>query len=243
MDLQVNLTGRGDLVARIYRELLDAILDGRLAAGERLPPTRELAGTLDVSRNTVAAAYERLVAEGFLVGRVGAGTFVTGATARRGRRAPRGTGTQVRKVWQDIPALESASPKAFDFSVGVPDGRLFPIETWRRLIGHTLRANAVDPAGYGDPAGHPRLRAAIAHHLGASRSVRADASDVLVTQARNRRSTSSAGCSSSPAAAWPWRNRAIPRRAGCSGRSARGWPACRSTGKACASTPSRPPRG
>src|SRR5215213_5784299 len=76
MDVQISLTGRGDLTATIYRQLLDAVLDGRLCAGDRLPPSRELARGLAVSRNTVAAAYDRLAAEGFLRGRAGAGTFV-----------------------------------------------------------------------------------------------------------------------------------------------------------------------
>src|SRR6266545_4695023 len=58
VDVQVSLAGRGDLAARIYRQLLDAILDGRLRAGERLPPTRDLARQLEVSRNTVATAYD-----------------------------------------------------------------------------------------------------------------------------------------------------------------------------------------
>ncbi|MBO4142125.1 winged helix-turn-helix transcriptional regulator [Micromonospora tulbaghiae] len=62
----------GDRASRIYRQLLDAILDGPLRPGERLPPTREVARRLDVARNTVLVAYERLTAEGLVVTRVGA---------------------------------------------------------------------------------------------------------------------------------------------------------------------------
>ncbi|RIQ36943.1 GntR family transcriptional regulator, partial [Jiangella rhizosphaerae] len=84
MEFHVSLDGPGDLTARIYRSLRDGVRDGRLRPGDRLPPSRELARTLDVSRGTVATAYERLTAEGFLVGRVGAGTFVA-PTAMGGR--------------------------------------------------------------------------------------------------------------------------------------------------------------
>jgi GntR family transcriptional regulator / MocR family aminotransferase len=190
VDLHVTLGGRGDLAARIYRQLLDAVLDGRLRAGERLPPTRELARRLDVSRNTVAAAYERLTAEGFLVGRVGAGTFVSRApvavpAGQEGlRKAPGGSGVRPRRLWESIPDPEWDGPHgwAYDFRVGVPDGRLFPLETWRRLIGRELRPAAVRAAAYGDPAGHAGLRAAIARYAGVSRSVRAGADDVIVTQ-------------------------------------------------------------
>ncbi|MCW6011284.1 winged helix-turn-helix domain-containing protein, partial [Micromonospora sp. CPCC 205371] len=105
MDLHVSLTGRGDLATQIYRQILDAVVDGRLRPGERMPPTRELARRLAVSRNTVALAYERLTAEGFLVGRVGAGTFVCGEALdrRRTRTAPAGRGGGARRVLGTAP--------------------------------------------------------------------------------------------------------------------------------------------
>lgn len=189
MDFHVSLGGRGDLAAQIYRQLLDAILDGRLRSGERLPPTRELARRLDVSRNTVSVAYERLTAEGFLAGRVGDGTYVCDAPLGRTRRrtAPGGGGIRPREFWRSVseespdPAPDLTTP-VYDFSTGVPDLRLFPLETWRRLVARALRPSMVRSAGYGDPSDHAGLRAAIARHTGVARSVRASADDVLVTQ-------------------------------------------------------------
>jgi GntR family transcriptional regulator/MocR family aminotransferase len=186
VDFHVSLSGRGDLTARIYRQLREAVLDGRLHRGERLPPTRELAQRLDVSRNTVATAYERLTAEGFLTSRVGAGTFVhTGPLDHvRPRTAPAGAGVRPRAQWRSIPAFAQSapSPATYDFSVGVPDPLMFPLETWRRLVAHVLRPSAVRTTTYGDSAGHAGLRAAIARHIGTSRSVLAGADDVLITQ-------------------------------------------------------------
>lgn len=186
MDFHVSLGGRRDLTARIYRELRDAVLDGRLHQGERLPPTRELAQRLDVSRNTVAAAYERLTAEGFLTSRVGAGTFVGSGSLgdTLARTAPAGSGVQPRTQWRTIPtfARQRTSPITHDFTVGVPDAGLFPLETWRRLTSHALRPATVRPAGYSDSAGHAGLRAAIARYAGTARSVLASADDVLITQ-------------------------------------------------------------
>ncbi len=182
MDFHVSLAGRGDRSVRIYRQLRDAVLDGRLRAGERLPPTRELARRLAVSRNTVAVAYDRLTADGFLTGRVGAGTYVSGSLpAPKPRKAPSPHGPQPKAIWRSLPAPGTAlawKPE-FDFRVGVPDPALFPLETWRRLLGRELRSGF---AHYVDPGGHAGLRAAIARHVGVSRSVRADADDVLVTQ-------------------------------------------------------------
>ncbi|HLM55823.1 MAG TPA: winged helix-turn-helix domain-containing protein, partial [Pyrinomonadaceae bacterium] len=65
------------LYRQLYESLRAGILDGRLRPGARLPSTRELASTLSVSRNTVMNAFEQLLAEGYLEGHVGSGTFVT----------------------------------------------------------------------------------------------------------------------------------------------------------------------
>ncbi len=184
MDFHVSLAGRGDLSVRIYRQLRDAVLDGRLRAGERLPPTRELARRLAVSRNTVAVAYDRLTADGFLTGRVGAGTYVSGSLpAPKPRQAPSARGPRPKAIWRSLPSPVTAVAEApeYDFRVGIPDAALFPLETWRRLLARELRA-AAGFVHYVDPGGHPGLRAAIARHVGVSRSVRADAADVLVTQ-------------------------------------------------------------
>ena len=77
MEFHVSLIDRRNLSVEIYRQIRTAILDGRLRPGEPLPPTRELARRLSVSRTTVTVAYERLSGEGFVDSRVGAGTFVT----------------------------------------------------------------------------------------------------------------------------------------------------------------------
>ncbi|MFE5503693.1 PLP-dependent aminotransferase family protein [Amycolatopsis japonica] len=183
MPFHISLDGHTDLAARIYRQLRDGILDGRLRAGERLPPTRELARELDVSRNTVAVAYERLTAEGFLDSHVGRGTFVSpGFVARSKRAAPAGTGMRPVARWSSLPDPPGDVRPAFDFRVGTPDPALFPLRTWRRLVSQALRPSLLPPSGYADPAGLEALRVAIARHIGAARSVRAGVEDVLVTQ-------------------------------------------------------------
>jgi GntR family transcriptional regulator/MocR family aminotransferase len=73
----VKLDGVGRLHQQVYRALLGEILEGRLASGERVPSTRDVAGLLKVSRNTALLAYEQLLAEGFITPRSGAaGTVV-----------------------------------------------------------------------------------------------------------------------------------------------------------------------
>src|SRR3954469_20779205 len=73
MDLVIEAFAAGEKTVAVYRSLREAIVDGRLPAGHRLPPTRALAAELGVSRGSVATAYERLGAGGYLdgAGRVG----------------------------------------------------------------------------------------------------------------------------------------------------------------------------
>lgn len=66
------------LYRQIYEQLGSAILAGKLAPGERLPATRELAGSIGLNRTTIAAAYELLEADGLIRSHVGKGTFVIG---------------------------------------------------------------------------------------------------------------------------------------------------------------------
>jgi GntR family transcriptional regulator/MocR family aminotransferase len=182
MDLHVSLVGRKNLSGEIYRQLRRAILDGRLRPGDPLPPSRELARRLGVSRTTVTVAYDRLAGEGFVGSRVGAGTFVSEGAAwahRETRHRPRGA-LRGRPVWDGftVPA-PFARPATHDFRTGIPDATLFPHEAWRRLVAGELRTEAVGV--YGHPAGHPALREAIARHIGISRGVEASPDDVTIT--------------------------------------------------------------
>ncbi|WP_155742670.1 GntR family transcriptional regulator, partial [Variovorax paradoxus] len=76
-ELAIRLPGAGsrELLREVHRQLRGAILDGRLQPGARLPATRALAERLGVSRNTVLAAYDLLLSEGYLLARPGAGTY------------------------------------------------------------------------------------------------------------------------------------------------------------------------
>jgi GntR family transcriptional regulator/MocR family aminotransferase len=147
-----------------------------------LPPTRELAARLSVSRTTVIAAYDRLIGEGFATARLGSGTYVENLAPARVDADGRRTSLRPRRIWRAVPPLPASlwSPAEFDFRPGVPDAQLFPYAAWRRLLGREFRPQSAG-GGYGHPAGHPGLRDAIARHIGAARGARAAAEDVIVT--------------------------------------------------------------
>jgi GntR family transcriptional regulator/MocR family aminotransferase len=185
MDFQVNLVGRKNLSSEIYRQIRNAIGDGRLRPGDSLPASRDLAQSLKVSRTTVTVAYDRLAGEGFVRSRVGSGTYVNNHIVRtlREEKSSRVDGSlQPRAVWDSIPLSRAFERRAkFDFRTGLPDASLFPHETWRRLVVRALRSEAVAGGVYAEPGGHRGLRQAIARHVGVSRGVQVSAEDITIT--------------------------------------------------------------
>lgn len=195
----------------LYRQLHDllceALLTGTIPPGSRLPSTRALAEDLGVSRNTVAAAFDRLVDEGLIESRVGAGSFasaawderrdetVPGDTGRSGDEAPMsskregarapglatrsaGLSRRGRVIVRGVQGRDPSTPRAF--SVGVPALDAFPLETWRRIVSRRARQLQAPDLGHGDPQGDPRLRALIARHLNTARGVRCAAEQVII---------------------------------------------------------------
>lgn len=187
MDIHVNLHGRQDLTGQIYRQLRAGIVAGRLAAGMRLPSTRDLARQLGVSRKTTLDVFERLITEGYLRTRLGDGTFVADGLARvpHGDPADQTSTATSASVWQTMQVvLDTPRPPRvlpLDFVGGATDKALFPFEHWRRCINHALRVQARTVANYGTPAGEQELRLAISRYLAFSRSVLSNWQDVIVT--------------------------------------------------------------
>ncbi len=195
------LDGEGALYDQIYRSIRGAILSGRVRAGTRLPTTRALAEELGVSRNTVVSAFEPLQAEGYVVSRVGAGTFVapqvdgTDRAPRVARVVPDPAPTQnppITRLSRFGRTLEASSPRsvcdvvfrrpdlAIDFRPCVPDLERLSYEDWRRHLARTAHHAPAASFDYADPSGLPELREEIAAYLARARGVLCEADDILV---------------------------------------------------------------
>lgn len=185
MDLHLDIDPAQPLSAQIYRLLREAILSGRLAAGERLPPSRYLAERLRVSRKTVSDAYEQLLAEGFTRSRVGSGTFVSAAA--QAPAPPRADAGLLRPAqrWRRLGAAAEGGPPRdwrYNFAGGTVSMRRFPLDAWRTSLQHALRQQGQGSGFYADAEGLPALRQGIARYLAANRAVRCDWRELLVTQ-------------------------------------------------------------
>lgn len=174
---------------RLYELIKTEILAGKLAGGTKLPPSRQLARELGLSRNTVVYAYEQLLAEEYVVATVGSGTFVNKLVRPLAPRpapvadpatpaAPAMLSQRARKILR----APGASPQQWGaFVPGVPDVTLFPHSTWRRLLARHWHRPAPQNLSYSTVAGHPALRKAVAQHLHMTRSVRCTPEQIVIT--------------------------------------------------------------
>jgi GntR family transcriptional regulator / MocR family aminotransferase len=182
------LNRREPLSRQIYLWFRQAILRRVMSNAERLPSTRELAEQLHVSRTVVVLAYEQLLAEGFVVGRGGSGTYVADvlAAGRSGTRANR-VKVRLSRYGRAAGAAAKANflgkrspPARYDFAYGRSDVEVFPFEMWRRMLLRHARKASVRALDYGPTGGSIALREAISVHLRRSRAVLCDPSQVIV---------------------------------------------------------------
>jgi GntR family transcriptional regulator / MocR family aminotransferase len=184
-----------------YRQLYEwfrrAILDGQLKPSQRVPSTRSLASELKISRIPVSSAYEQLHAEGYFETFVGAGTCVarsipddalkpaTGAPAANGNSRADVKARTKRAISQRALSVLLPPQTWIDtlgaFRVSLPALEHFPAELWAKLVNRHARRLTRHQMAYANAMGYMPLREAIAEYLGASRGVRCDASQILVT--------------------------------------------------------------
>jgi len=188
-DLAIDLPDRASRqVGRdLHRQLRTAIVGGRLQPGVRLPASREMAAVLGVSRNTVVAAYDLLLSEGYVSAHGRGGTIVADVLSSRLREgaAPKGPRRDPRlaPAWRAA-SLTPADARAacrYDFTVGIPDCSEFPFDVWRRLTARAIRSVSRSREWYGESDGRPALREAIAGHVSFARAIACAPDEVVVT--------------------------------------------------------------
>ncbi|WP_137933978.1 MocR-like pyridoxine biosynthesis transcription factor PdxR [Mesorhizobium comanense] len=163
------LPGDGPRSRELYAALRRLIETGALAAGAKLPTTRDLARRFGLSRSAAVACFEMLISEGFAVARVGAGTFVA----------------------LDVPFLPTTlakpRPPEIDIAAALPCGLGVAVsdprtlDLFRILLSRHLARPGPEHFRYGDPRGGLALREAIAAYLRTARGVRCDAGQIVLT--------------------------------------------------------------
>ncbi|AIO30493.1 aminotransferase class I and II family protein [Burkholderia cenocepacia] len=179
-------TGGATLQHQIYDVVRRGVLDHTLVAGQKLPSSRALADELGVSRITVSLAYDRLIAENYLIARTGSGTFVAATSSRPlsepGETAHARHSMTLSRRGAQLEHLPGGVTQSYGaFVPGVADTPMFPFHIWRRLIARHIGKGDLSLSGYALDGGYARLRAAVASYLKISRSVVCEPEQVIIT--------------------------------------------------------------
>ncbi|HLG83068.1 MAG TPA: PLP-dependent aminotransferase family protein [Bradyrhizobium sp.] len=173
-----------------YLQVRSAILSRSLGPGTKVPSTRNLASRLGVARTSVIAAYEQLHVEGYLTAKPGSGTFIAtempepipGHAVAQVRAQSQIDGQRSRRILLRRPPTETVAHsdvRPFNTGRTLVDARTLQI--WRRLVHQAARMLGPEDLGYTDPRGSPGLRQAICQYLQASRAVRCEPEQIIVT--------------------------------------------------------------
>ena len=156
-EVRLQRRSRDPLFVQLCDLLRQRIGQQLVAAGTRLPASRNLAARLGISRGTVVTAYEQLAAEGYIEGRPGSGFYV--------RDISQGVAVDASKPARVGCTDEIAAQRAPVEHPGYPDKRLFPARQWARCLARSARVNPEAMAINSSRLGDPRLRQAIAAYL------------------------------------------------------------------------------
>jgi len=187
---EIDRAHRVSYVQQISRALIGEIQRGRLRPGDRVPGSRTLARTLRVHRQTVVSAIDELIAEGWLTSKRASGTFVSiELPEQRFRTAASSLGRfrparfPILLAAAPAPELPRVVPKGTILMSGTrPDLRLLPADLIGSGFRRVLRSSGPTLLTYGDPAGQPQLRHALAAMLSSTRGLAVDPSSVMVTR-------------------------------------------------------------
>jgi len=183
--LSVDRKSSVQLHRQIYETLRQYILVGTLAPNSRLPSTRALAEQLELGRNTVIAAYDQLLAEGYVETMAGSGTRVAALLQMAGNNASQARSARAMELSRRGSVIANQSqPRRPTNTTNVqpafPDVEFFPFKLWSRLIARNARKHDEDLLGYESFAGHARLRRALANYLGVARGISCTPEQIII---------------------------------------------------------------
>lgn len=176
---------------KLYVAICSSILEGNLRPAARMPPTRDLANELALSRNTVLRVYEQLQAEGYISTRTSSGTFVTESVldnlntqVARSAQTPLPDGlTSLSERGLELLENASASPAQWgDFIPGVPDVNSFPHRTFKKIYDRIARRPDPKYLTYDAAGGLEVLKSALSDYLRTARGVKCSTDQILITE-------------------------------------------------------------
>lgn len=173
MWIEIDKSSEVSCIQQLYVKIREKILLGELKEGEKLPSSRVLAETLNVSRTIILEAYDQLIAEGYLTSKQGAGTFVEAGILLHNF-----------SLINDIPSSESIQAKEdayIDFRSGMPALNMFPRKKWVQVTKEVYENLDESLLGYGLPEGSEVLRDTLSKYLYKTRGIHCHANQIVIT--------------------------------------------------------------
>lgn len=157
------------LYRQLYEAIKQAIIEGQIPVGTKLPSKRKLGEFLAISQTTVEQAYHQLAAEGYIEARPRRGFFTQPLQTLAYIDAP------VVRTTEDAPVSYR-----YDFNSAAIDTASFPFTAWRRLAKDLLHETNAELLLSGHPQGDAALRHEIRNYLYQSRGVTCVAEQIVV---------------------------------------------------------------
>jgi GntR family transcriptional regulator/MocR family aminotransferase len=190
VSLNINSSSSVPLYKQLYNIFRQSILEGKYSPGQKLPGTRSLAAALNISRNTAVLAFEQLLIEGYIKGKIGSGTFVNEIpdnilnikeNINRKKSEQKIATNLISQLGSPGLVRRNISiEKIIPFQNGLPSLDEFPIKIWLKLNNLISRSLSNNHLGYGDAAGYRPFRGEIASYLRTYRAVNCSADQIII---------------------------------------------------------------
>ncbi|AQQ51687.1 MocR-like pyridoxine biosynthesis transcription factor PdxR [Planococcus lenghuensis] len=167
--VELNRNAAEPLYEQLYTGIRNAILQRKIAVGDKLPSKRKLADYLSISRTTVEQAYDQLLAEGYIE-----------ALPRQGFYAKSVEELAVEYQRNQVPVMPAVPDRLADFSPGKVDTNSFPFSLWRKLMREVLDDSNTSLLESGHPQGDWEFRNEIAAYLYQSRGVNCTPEQIVI---------------------------------------------------------------
>lgn len=172
------------LYLQIYKQLKEEIISARYLEGSKLPSTRSLSTTLNVSRNTVESAYLQLCSEGYIESKVGSGFIVLKVDTLIISKLKCDNPNNFKSFTKALSQAQTNSTNTYKYNftygnISAPD---FPMRIWRKISNQCLASlTAVEMTSYSESKGELSLRIEISKYLSKSRGFSCSPEQVIIS--------------------------------------------------------------
>ncbi len=190
VSVKINSSSDVPLYKQLYNAFRQSILEGKFSPGQKLPGTRSLASELKISRNTVVLAFEQLLLEGYIKGKIGAGTFVNEIpdnilnakeNVNRKKSEKKISTHLISQLGSpDLVHRNILKEEIIPYQNGLPSLDDFPLKVWLKLNNRVSQTLSNAHLGYGEAAGYKQLREEIAVYLRTYRAVKCSADQIII---------------------------------------------------------------